>query len=208
MKLILGIGCSGKTGIGNKVSKANLLAQNISRIGQVKSGKFKPYRAFYLNSTYKYIYWLLKSKFFFNFSVWYFKKLMLQDIRYLNDIKYCNTDNILQVSLRSSRVIAFLFALDSKIFQRSDIIRLFNQMPDQFEKVVVLHCSYSNHLERIKKRRDTLFIYDSLIFIGEEYKHKYLMANTMFAMNLSKNVILINTDDFENAIETSIEFLT
>jgi hypothetical protein len=63
MYLILGIGCSGKTSIGNIVSKKNLLTHYASSVGVKNINTFKWHKKVDLNNGYNYIFWFLKSSF-------------------------------------------------------------------------------------------------------------------------------------------------
>jgi hypothetical protein len=206
MDLILGVGGSGKTTLGEYLSWNLRLRQYCSKIGKLtKSNNFRFYKLFNFNWFWVLMTPLLTSNLCLFIASQYCLWLINEDSKKIKSRGY---DNSIQVSLRSCRVFSYIYSIDKEDQYTSSILYKLKNSGLRFDSVIVLTTNNRCHIERVSKRGYTLFIFDFLILLGDYYEQKYCDASFEFANTISDNVLIIDTTNFEYSFTSALDFLS
>jgi GTPase SAR1 family protein len=205
MDLILGVAGSGKTTLGETLASELKLNQYCSKIGKLsKRNKFKFYKVFNFNWLYIVMTQLLTSQIVIIIASVYCSWLINKDQnRYL---KSCLTNSI-QISLRSSRVFSFVYTIDKSDKYSSLLLTQLKRSRIQFNRTIILTTNNKVHIDRIAKRGYTLFVFDYLVLLGGHYEQQYLKAAMLFANVVSRDVLVIDTTDFESSNRIALQYI-
>ena len=203
MKLILGIGGSGKTSLGKFLGRSKGLVAYKSKLFFMKNKKDKIGSNYlgYLNNFYHLLIPIFRSELYLHFSYLYCMSLIYQDIHSLSVSKKNSSipHDCIQISVRSIRVYCFLKSMKADKEYILEIEKLFHRIGQIFEVGYVLKSDYNVHISRITKRNRILFIFDAPIMYGPQYEDIVFEASLRIASIVCKEVRTIDTTDFEEA---------